>query len=714
MKRRFGRRVGLCALCASLPAFLEPSFVLAQNASDDEVITLPTVEVLASPLTDTSAGPVDGYRALTGNTATKTDTPLKEIPQSIQVIPRSVIDDQQDQTLQEALENVSGVRSPDRQERLTTTFFVRGFQADQFIDGSPVFGQTAVFDSGTLINVERIEVLKGPSATLFGGGTGAPVGGIINVVPKSPEFESGYTAGVRAGSFATANPFWDFNQPLVEDRLALRFTGDLKTSESHVDNERSKRVALFPSLRAVLSEDTELMLRGFYTREKYKEYSGLPAEGAIGDAFSVDRFRFSGASDVPSTRVENGLFIGRLTHQFNDHLTGWVQGSYYDSFFEENSSFLLGDAPNPAQPSVFNVFSGELETDVEQINVNPNLSAKFSLGWTDHTFLIGAEYDRTKNPAFLDFRFNGQLDYADPDSDRNFLAPNGTGLSRQNNVYDTLGIYAQEQVTLFERLHLLGGLRWSRIDVEEKTRGEQESGSRITPRVGAAFDINDQITAFVGYGEGFQAVLNFVGDGPPEPEESEQIEAGFKFAFNDIGLSGSIAGYEITRRNVPITDPDNITRQIQTGEQRSRGAELDLIWQPTAELSFLANYAYTDAEITEDSTFSVGDRLPRIPLHSGRIAARYEFLEGTLDGLGVGLGLTAASEREISLPNSFQTESYFTIDAQLSYELGPVKFGLSVLNLTDEHYYEPYLFLNQRVVRPAQSRAVYATVSATF
>ena len=714
MKRPFGRRVGLYALCASLPVFIQPGLVFAQDTSDDEVITLPTVEVLASPVTDTSAGPVEGYRALTGSTATKTDTPLKEIPQSIQVIPRSVIDDQQDQTLQEALENVSGIRSPDRQERLTTTFFVRGFQADQFIDGSPVFGQTAVFDSGTLINVERIEVLKGPSATLFGGGIGAPVGGIINVVSKTPEFDSSYTAGVRAGSFATANPFWDFNQPLVEERLALRFTGDLETSESHVDNERSKRVSLFPSLRALLSEDTELTLRGFYTREKYKEYSGLPAEGGIGDAFSVDRFRFSGATDVPNTRVENGLFIGRLTHQFNDHVTAWVQGSYYDSFFEENSSFFLGEALDPAQPSVFFMFSGELETDVEQINVNPNVSAKFSLGPTDHTFLIGAEYDHTKNKAFLDFRFNGLLDYADPDSDLNFLAPNETALSRQNNIYDTIGIYVQEQATFFERLHLLAGLRWGRIDVEEKTRDEQESDSRITPRVGAAFDITEEVTAFVGYGEGFQAVLNFVGDGTPKPEESEQIEVGFKFTFDDIGLSGSIAGYEITRSNVPITDPDDISRQLQTGEQRSRGAELDLIWQPTAELSFLANYAYTDAEITEDSTFPVGDRLPRIPLHSGRIAARYEFLEGTFDGLGLGVGLTAASQREITLPNNFETESYFTIDAQLSYELGPVKFALSVLNLTNERFYEPYLFLNQPVVRPAQSRAVYATVSATF
>ncbi|MCG8593498.1 MAG: Plug domain-containing protein [Kiloniellales bacterium] len=111
----------------------------------------------------------------------------------MQVVPRAVIDDQNARSAAEALENVSGVEVPERQEGLLSTFFIRGFEADLYIDGSPVFGQTNVVDSNTLVNVERIEVIKGPSATLFGGGTGAPLGGLINVVPKSPQFENAYT-----------------------------------------------------------------------------------------------------------------------------------------------------------------------------------------------------------------------------------------------------------------------------------------------------------------------------------------------------------------------------------------------------------------------------------------------------------------------------------------------------------------------------------------
>ena len=718
MSRHAWRRTGAfaAATCLLPWATIDPAVAQdpAQNTSEEGILTLPTIDITAPAVTETTAGPVDGYRALTARTGTRTETPIERIPQSIQVIPRSVIEDQQDQTLQDALENVSGVRSPGPQESLLSTFFVRGFQADQYIDGTPIFGATNVFDTGTLINVERVEVLKGPSATLFGGGTGAPIGGLINVVPRSPEADPIYTAGLRVGSFATVNPFWDVNQPIVDDRLSFRFSGDVERADSFIDAEESERVLLAPSIQAVITEDTELLVRGIYARNSYLEYSGLPAEGAVRGDFPIDRFRFSGASDAPDTVVTNGLFQARLTHRFSDAVTAWVQGSYYDSHFEENSTFLFGPAIDPDTPSVFAVFSGILDTDVRQLNVNPNVSVAFDVASTEHTLLLGAEYDRTENPALLNFGPIGLLDYADPDSDLDYVAPDGTIFATQDNVYDTVAFYAQHQVTVLDRLHLLGGLRWTRLSIEERVLGQEVTERRVTPRVGAAFDMTDDLTAFVGYGQGFQGVQAFTGTGAPEPEESEQVEVGLRFGFDQIGLSGSIAGYQLVRRNVPAFDPDNPGRQIQTGEQRARGAEIDLIWQATPELSFLANYAYTDAQVTEDTTIPEGDRLPRIPLHGGRVAARYAFIDGPLAGFGVGLGVTAASERQITLPNDIETEAYFAVDAQLSYDIGPLAIGVSIQNLTDEEYFEPYQFLGQSVVRPARPLSVFATVAASL
>ncbi|MGP1256415.1 MAG: TonB-dependent siderophore receptor [Kiloniellales bacterium] len=685
-----------------------------ETAPQRVVPVLPPVNVTAPVLTPTPAGPVDGYRALTAVTGTRTETPLEQIPQSIQVIPRSLIEDQQDQTLQDALENVSGVRTPAAQETLLSSFFVRGFPADQYIDGMPVFGATNVFDTGSLVNVERIEVLKGPSATVYGGGTGAPLGGLINVVPRAPEFESSYTAGLRAGSFRTFNPFWDLNQPLVEDRLSFRFSGDFERADSFIDSEESERVLLSPSLRLMITEDTELLVRGLYSRNAYLEYSGLPAEGAVRGDFPIDRFRFSGASDTPDTIVRNALVQSRLTHDFSDALTGSLQASYYDSYFEENSSFLSGDPPNPATPSVYAVFSGILETDVEQFNTNANLSYDFDFGATSNTSLIGFEYDRTENPASLDFGLLGLLDYADDASGLNYQPPDGSTRSLQDNSYRTYAAYGQHQTTLFGRIHLLGGLRWTRLTIKEQELGQDTKATEVTPRFGAAVDVTEDITAFASYGRGFRGVQAFTGDGPPEPEESEQIEVGLRFSFDRIGLSGSIAGYQLIRESVPTFDPDNAGFQFQTGEQRSRGAELDLIWQATPELTFLANYAYTNAKVTDDLRIPEGDRLARIPRHSGRVAARYAFLDGPLDGLGLGVGVTAASKREITLPNRVETDAYVVADAQLSYELGPIRLGLTVENLTDEDHFEPYQFLGQSVVRPTQPRSLFATVSASF
>ena len=710
------------AAAVALSAWLVPSAAIGPANAQDNTTTppeidqliLPPIDVTAPAFTPTTAGPVDGYRALTAVTGTRTDTPIEQIPQSIQVIPRSLIEDQQDRTLQDALDNVSGITAPDPQEALLTTFSVRGFQADQFIDGTPIFGATNVFDTGTLINVERVEVLKGPSATLFGGGTGAPVGGLINVVPRMPEFEAEYTAGVRGGAFGLVNPFWDLNQPVVDGRLSFRLSGDYERADSFVDFEQSERLLLSPSMRVLVTEDTELLIRGLYAQTEYLEYSGLPAEGAIGGDFPVDRFRFSGASDAPDTLVRNALIQARLSHAIADGLTGTVQASYYDSYFEENSTFLSGPAIDPTTPSVFAIFSGVLETDVQQFNINANLSYDFRIGSTSNTTLVGVEYDRTENPARLDFGLIGLLDYADPSSDLDYAPPDGSILAIQDNGYRTYAAYAQHQVTLFDRLHLLGGLRWTRLTIEERGRGRDVTDTEVTPRLGVALDMTDAVSGFVGYGRGFQGVQAFTGEAPPEPERSEQVEAGLRFSFDRAGLSGSIAGYQLIRENVPNFDPANPGFQIQTGEQRARGAELDLIWQATPELTFLANYAYTSAQVTRDSELPVGDRLPRIPRHSGRAAVHYAFLDGPLDGLGLGLGVSAASERQITLPNDLQTGASFTVDAQVSYDIGPATLGVSIENLTDEDHFEPWQFLGQSVVRPTRPLSVFATVAVSL
>jgi iron complex outermembrane receptor protein len=154
---------------------------------------------------------------------------------------------------------------------------------------------------------------------------------------------------------------------------------------------------------------------------------------------------------------------------------------------------------------------------------------------------------------------------------------------------------------------------------------------------------------------------------------------------------------------------------VQTGQQRSRGAEADLIWEPSPAVSVLASYAWTDATVREDSNTSlIGDRLPRVPEHSGRVAIRYRVLSGALKGLGLGVGVTAASAAEITLPNSDRGDSFGVFDAQASYDFGRFRVGVTAANLFDHRYFLPYQYLGQAVLRPGQPRSAFVTLGAHF
>ncbi|MFM8375540.1 MAG: TonB-dependent siderophore receptor, partial [Phenylobacterium sp.] len=180
------------------------------------------------------------------------------------------------------------------------------------------------------------------------------------------------------------------------------------------------------------------------------------------------------------------------------------------------------------------------------------------------------------------------------------------------------------------------------------------------------------------------------------------------------GLTGTLAAYQILRRNVVTADPSNPFSSIQSGEQRARGFEADLVYEPGASLSVLGAYAYTDAEVTRDNRLPVGDRPTRTPEHSLRLAARYRFQSDALKGLEIGGGLTAVSDRELTLPNTTAADGSVLLDAQAAWDLGVAKLSVSVVNLADEAGFAPYPYLARAVVAPLQPRSAYLTLSRSF
>ena len=255
-------------------------------------------------------------------------------------------------------------------------------------------------------------------------------------------------------------------------------------------------------------------------------------------------------------------------------------------------------------------------------------------------------------------------------------------------------------------------LKWRRAGLVDA------SYNHVDPRIGATLDIQPGVALFAGYATGFRGSFNFFGSSKPKPETSESMEGGIKLALPQSGLWGTVAVYQLKRQNVPVPDPaQGFFAAIQTGEQRSRGFEADITWEPTRSLSILANYAYTYAKVTKDTVVPVGDRLACVPKHSGRVAVHYRVLSGPAKGLSFGTGVTAFSSRQTWLPTvlggSGRVPGYAAIDAQASYDFGRFTVTVSGANLGGRHAFDTYEYLSP-VVAPIQPRSGYVMLKARF
>nr|WP_205618547.1 TonB-dependent receptor [Brevundimonas nasdae] len=332
----------------------------------------------------------------------------------------------------------------------------------------------------------------------------------------------------------------------------------------------------------------------------------------------------------------------------------------------------------------------------------------------EHHILVGVSYDHTKFYSGMAFTGIpvGAIDLANPSYDLAFGGREPMGLE-QTDRYETSAIYVQDQAR-YGRLNLTGALRLTRLKFKEAEQGTDETYTHLSPRIGATLDVAPGVALYAGYATAFRAPFGFVGLDTPEPETSENVEGGVKLALKSVGLSGTFAVFEQTRNNVPTPDPSNPFLSVQTGKQRSRGFEADVVWEPTPAFSLLANYAYTDAEVTEDNVLPVGDVLPRIPKNSGRIAARYRVLDGAAKGLAFGAGVTTFGARQDTLPNSIWVPGYTSVDAQASYDVGRFTLELSAVNLTDDDAFDTYQYFGFPVVMPTQPRSGFVTVKARF
>jgi len=700
----------LTALCAAM------SSAFANQMPDDTQQAVPTevageIAPTWAPAEVHITAQREHYTSARNSTATRTDTPLIEVPQSVQVLTRSLIEEQDRRTLADALVNASGVVPNKPEEGLLAGPLVRGFLAEIYQDGLPMYGSTqAANDPTSLVGIRQITVLKGPVSTLYGGGVGSPLGGLINIDSSRPDGSTGGFVGLRGGSQSTVNPYGEVNVAL-SPTISARIAAEYQRNDSWIDRVEGKRSFIQPSIAFQLSPLTDLLLQAQSSRRNQLEYSGLPAVQAM--AGQLERNAFPGAPlGQPQTVVRNDMMTAVLRHALSDGTRLNVSARYYKSRVPQYGSFIYPEMypADPATPTVYPILPLNMLTTMHEATLDANLTRSAALLGGRHDFLFGLNVDNTR--FYSDMGFTGltvgSIDLANPVYDLDYGGIVAPGLA-QNDRYHTTALYAQDQAT-YGRLHLTASLRYTRLRFRENELGTDETYNKVSPRIGATFDVAPGVALYAGYATAFRGAFGLMSEETPRPETSKNIEAGLKFALVDRGLSGTIAAFEQERNNVATPSLSNPLLSTQAGQQRARGVETDLVWEPIPAFSLLANYAYTDAEVTRDNAIPVGDRLARVPRHSGRVAARYRLREGVAKGLSLGAGITAFSERQLTLPNSVTVPGHALIDAQASYKAGRYLLSVSALNLANRKVFDTYQYFAFPVVMPVQPRSVFVAI----
>ncbi|MEH2411064.1 TonB-dependent siderophore receptor [Nostoc sp.] len=667
-------------------------------------------------------GEQDGYSVPDASTATKTDTALRDIPQSIQVVPQEVIKDQKITRITDAVRNVSGVTVQKDINDTTDSYNIRGFSTNNFLkDGVSV---PFPLINPSPYNIERVEVLKGPASVLYGR---LEPGGIVNYVSKQPLSEPYYSGEFAMGNYDFYNPSIDISGPLTEDkRLLYRFNGAYESSGSFVDFVNQQSLFLSPTLTYKIGDATTLNLSYNYVNTDAVYHGGLPTDPR---SFDAPRNRFLEEPNDGMEHTETHSIGLNFSHRFNKHLEFRSIFSTELQNYNNGSGVFRTGSLQPDGRTVTRDFAKDI-ADIEVYSLQNNLIADFNTGSIEHKLLFGVDW--TKLNALQPFFRAGQLDIPvasidlfDPKYGASAPTVFDSGSSVSGTFSETSAIYLQDQVTLLPNLKLLLGGRYDFVNnasseqpvdkdgnpTGESTRNEF-SGEAFSPRIGIVYQPIEPLSLYASYSQSFVPNDGRSRTGEVfEPSRGTQYEVGIRAELLDRRLVANVAAYEITKTNVLTTDPGDRDFSIAAGEVTSRGIEFDLAGKILPGWNVIGSFFLNDAFISKDNTLPEGDKLTGAPSQGGSLWTTYEIQSGNLQGFGFGAGVFFAGSRDVTLPNTFKLPSYGKIDAALFYRRDNWRVGINFKNLLDTKYYESTSFGD---IRPAAPFTVLGTVSISF
>lgn len=654
--------------------------------------TLPEVKVTADAPAEKASGPVNGYVAKRSATGTKTDTPLLETPQSITVVTRDQMEAQAADSLDQAFNYSVGIvpLTGGAQRRTGTAFVVRGFNVT---GAQPLYLNGSKFPinslSGTIepYGYERVELLKGPASILYG--QAAP-GGVINLVSKRPTAEPLHDIEVQLGSWDRRQVAADFAGPLNADgSLSYRVTGLLRDSQTQIAKILDDRAVLNGALDWKISADTSLALLSTYNRDIGIYDYGKPLDGTLlpNRNGPAPRDVFDGEPGFDKFNTK-GQTLGYLfDHRFND--TWQFRQNLLGFSYESDYNFLTVNSRTDTATMRTFVRSASSRFDTDKgLSLDNQLVGKWTNGAFEQMLLVGLDWSKR------DFTRSQRVGTAQP-------------LDMYNPVYGTpvtlgaatgsisgsrqVGLYVQDQIKYDKHWIALIGGRYDKatnnslaIAANGATTPSGLNSHAFTPRAGLMYVSDSGFAPYYSYTRSFQPVAGtdfFLR--PFVPNRGTQHEVGLKYEPPGANVSASVAVYELTQQNVSTTDLAHPGFSVQTGEQRSRGIEIEGRASINRQLDLVGGIATTDARVTQSNTASqVGSRPTSVPRNQSSLWADYRVGEA-FPGLSIGLGVRHIGPAEVSL---MPVPGFTVWDAALHYQVDRWRFALNVKNLTNKTY----------------------------
>ncbi|MET3823660.1 MULTISPECIES: TonB-dependent siderophore receptor [Burkholderia] len=686
----------------------------AATPSGDAAAMLPKIDV-----TGEAARASLGLVGLRTATATRTDTPVAEIPQTTNIVTAQQIEMTGATDLNQALRYVPGFATFGSDTRTDWYAALRGFTPTLYVDGLAA-PNTAVIANWRVdpYTIDSIAVLRGPTSVLYGAGE---PGAIVDAHTKLADGERVREAGVQIGNDARKQTMLDIGDKLDSDgRYAYRFVGIARDGNAVTGPNADRRVAVAPSFRWRPTADTSLTVSASFLQDHGDISSNfLPASGTVlpnrNGRLSQDIYM--GDPTFNDYRKKQWSLGYALEHRVNPIWT--LQQDVRWSRLSLDDATVFGNGFMPGSTTNMMRFAGLFQLNYSRLDIDNRAQARFATGPLEHTLLLGLQFDRqtTTNSVWLALAPSLNLYHPvyRPVTAAIFSGRTSLGHVDQYTAMNSLGAYAQDQMRWNRWTLTLGG-REDRVNARFDDRaagiGTQQDVSAFSGRVGLTYQGDAGLSPYVSYSTSFDPVIGvrMYGGGLPKPTRGKQTEAGLRWQPAGRNLMLTAAVYRIDQTNVLTPTPPNLdptgTSSVQTGKVRSRGIELSAVGNVTRELSIVASYVYQDVKNVQANDASLNNWPVSVPLprQMASLWTDWTWHTGALSGLGVGAGVRYQSASAGAPDNSLTVPSATLYDLAMHYELRHWRFALNVANVFDRRYvsgctsYTVCVFGNERTV----------------